>query len=631
MRWLSKIVEGVSRIINFTGMGMLVVIMLLIAVDVGLRFLLNQAILGAYSFVLVEFLLILVFFFGFAYTAIRDRHIKLDLVVSRISPSARTLVGWGTNLASVVLLSLLVWQVLAHANALWQGKVVAEMLPIMPAYPFALLAAVATVFFCLVLLIDLFGSGARALQEGHWHSWLLLLLIVALVSVLYLAPLWFHERFPGAVSPATTGLIGLGLMFLLLASGMYVALGMALVGFLGMVYLSGANAGLGLLELVPFAISSSYTFVVIPLFILIGEFAFAGQMSRDLFVSMRAWFGRLPGGLAVATIAGCAGFAACSGSSMATAATMGSVALPEMKRYGYDPKLATGCIASGGTLGILIPPSTIFVIYAILTEESVGELFIAGIFPGILLAALFGASIYIRASRNIKLGPPGPSTTFKEKMLGLKSGWAVVILFLLVVGGLYSGVFSVSEAAGVGAFTALLIGLVRRRITWRGFTDALLETGQITSMLILVIISATIFGQFMALSRIPSELADFIIGLNVPSLLIIAGLLIMFILFGCIGECMTMMIVSLPVVLPALQALGIDLIWYGVLMVLMMETGSITPPVGLNVFVVSSIAPDVALGDIFRGIFPFLICIFICVGLLMAFPEIALFLPGVLQ
>jgi tripartite ATP-independent transporter DctM subunit len=361
-----------------------------------------------------------------------------------------------------------------------------------------------------------------------------------------------------------------------------------------------------------------------------GQFTLQSQMSGELFNTMRVWLGRLRGGLAMAAIAGCAAFAATSGSSMATTATMAVASLPHMKKYNYASSLATGSIASGGTLGILIPPSIGFIIYGIVTEESIGKLFIAGIFPGILLTALFILTILIITKFNNELGPPGPSTSLKEKVLSIKNVWPVVVLSCLVIGGLYGGVFTSTEAGAIGATGALIIGLVKRRLSFRGIRDSILETGSLSAMIFIIIIGAMIFSTFLAASTIPGKLAASVASLSVPPIFILLAILLFYIILGTFMDINSGLLLTLPVTFPLIIKLGYDPIWFGVISVLILEIGLVTPPVGLNVFVMKGVAPDVPIITIYRGIIPFFLAMLVCLALLILIPKIATFLPSVM-
>ncbi|MFP3929223.1 MAG: TRAP transporter large permease, partial [Desulfobacteraceae bacterium] len=381
------------------------------------------------------------------------------------------------------------------------------------------------------------------------------------------------------------------------------------------------------LGITPLAEGSSYTLSVIPLFVLMGQFAFMSGISRDIYKTVYTWMGHLRGGLAMATIVACSGFAAICGSSLATGATMGMVAIPEMKKYNYDPRLATGCIAAGGTIGILIPPSIGFVLYGILTEQSIGKLFMAGFIPGIMLGLLFILAVYVQCRINPAMGPCGPSTTWKQKIMSLGGTWGMLLLFFIVMGGIYLGIFTPTEAAGVGAFGAFLFALLKRKLTWVTLVQSLKETGKTTAFIFLIIIGANIFSSFLGLTRLPMDLADFMAGLPLPRSLILVAIILVYVALGCVMDCYAIMILTVPILFPVIEALQFDPIWFGVLMVIVLEVGLITPPVGLNVFVIKGAAPDVPLTTIFKGIWPFLLAAVLAIILIMVFPSIATFIP----
>ena len=406
------------------------------------------------------------------------------------------------------------------------------------------------------------------------------------------------------MNPVSIGIIGILLLFLLLALRMQIGFSMAVVGFLGFTVLVSFTSSFSILGMEPFKTGSNYGLTVIPLFILMGQFANYSRMGFEIYQTVYRWIGFLPGGLSMATVGACAGFAAISGSSLATAATMGMVALPEMKRFKYDDSLATGCIAAGGTLGILIPPSTVMIIYGILTEQPIATLFIAGIIPGVLLSGLFVITIYIMTKYKPALGPPGPRSTVKEKIYSLKDTWSILCLFFLVIGGLYAGWFTPTEAAGVGAFGALMITLIKRRLTWDNLTESLVETTRTTAMVFAILIGANIFGYFLTVSQIPDQLSGWIAELGLNRYVVMSILIFVYIILGCFMEGLAIMILTIPIIYPMVIGMGFDPIWFGIIITLVMEMSLITPPVGINVFIISGVARDVPMYTIFRGVSP---------------------------
>jgi tripartite ATP-independent transporter DctM subunit len=430
------------------------------------------------------------------------------------------------------------------------------------------------------------------------------------------------------VSGGTIGLIGVAVLLLLLALRLPVAFAMFLVGFAGIWVLNGWNAAMGLLASETFTLASSPELVVIPLFILMGNVASSTGMSRQLYDAAYAVVGQFRGGLASATVIGCGGFAALSGSSVASALTMGKVSLAEMERYNYDPRLSTGVVAAGGTLGILIPPSTGFVIYAILTEQSIGRLFLAGVIPGLLLLMLFVLLITVLCALRPHYGPPGPRTSLAEKGRALGGAAPILAVILLTIGGIYGGLFSPVEAAAVGAGLVMLYGVLTRSLTLGAMRDAGRDSVVTTATVMLILIAAHLINPFLALSHIPQVVGDALAALNLGTLGTLAVILAVYMVLGCFLEGFAMLVLTLPIFFPVILEVGIDPIWFGVLVVLTLEMGLISPPVGLNVFIVKSVAPKVALGQIFRGVAPFWLAMLVALAILVAFPQLSLFLPS---
>lgn len=404
-----------------------------------------------------------------------------------------------------------------------------------------------------------------------------------------------------------------------------IALGIA--GSLGYMALSGLDATLNLLGSIPFEIGYNYDLSIIALFVLMGNFAMVSGMSRDLYDMARSLVGHWPGGLASATVVGCAGFAAVSGSSLASAVTMGRVALPQMKRYEYDPQLATGCVAAGGTLGILIPPSTGFIIYAILTEESIGQLFLAGVLPGIILTGLFMVTIALLTWWRPEMGPKVERLPWAERMKSVGRSSSLVAIVFVVLGGIYLGVFTPVEAAAIGAFLTFLLTAIRGKLTVETMNYCVLETIKTFAFVYLIVIGAFLFNPFLAVTHIPNNLAGFISTLDLANVWILLFIVLGYIVLGTFLEGIAMMVLTIPIVYPMIINMGYDPIWFGVLLVVVLEMSLISPPLGLNVFVVKGIADGVPMNEIFKGVIPFWGAMLVCAALLIAFPQIALFLP----
>ncbi len=433
------------------------------------------------------------------------------------------------------------------------------------------------------------------------------------------------------MSLTAIGITGIIVLVIMLFSNMPVGFVMGFLGFLGFGYVRGLDPALSLLARDVFEVFSSYGLTVVPLFVFMGQIAFHSGISRRLYDSAYVLLGSRRGGLAMATVGACAGFSAISGSTNATAATMATVTLPEMKRYKYDMSLATGTVAAAGSLGILIPPSVIFIVYGILTEQSIGKLFAAGILPGILLTFLFLLTIYLRVLKNPDLAPPGPKTSWSEKFRSFVGVLETLLIFGMVMGGIFFGIFTPTEAAAAGAFLTIALALVRRQLTWKGFVASLADTTRISCMVMVIVTGAVIFGHFMAITRLPYELANWVSSLPLPSYAIMGVIILVYLFGGCFMDALAMIMLTIPIFFPVAVALGYDPIWFGVVIVLITEMGVITPPVGVNVYVVYGVAKDVPLETIFKGVFPMLLALLVCNLMLLFFPQIALFLPGLMR
>ncbi|WP_346897669.1 TRAP transporter large permease [uncultured Roseibium sp.] len=423
------------------------------------------------------------------------------------------------------------------------------------------------------------------------------------------------------------GLSGLGAMFILMILRMPVGMAMLAVGYFGTLILNGDRSANALLVTETFSATSNYSLTVVPLFILMGNIASVAGFSSRLYEAAFAWVGWLRGGLASASIIGCAAFAAVSGSSVATAVTIGKVALPEMKRFGYSDALSTGSIAAGGTLGFLIPPSTGFVLYAILTEESIGQLFMAGILPGILLTAFFMITVGLITLVDPDAGRPGEAVPFARRFTALLRAAPLLIVIVVSIGGIYLGVFTPVEAAGVGAGLVILMAFFSGKLKGDALVKAVVDTVRTTAMLYLIVIGAGILNPFLALTHLPATLGEAMTSAGLGPYGVLLMIVIAYLVLGMFMDGLAMLVVTIPIFFPIVTALGFDPIWFGVVAVIVIEMGMITPPVGLNVFVVKSVAGDVPMGTIFKGVLPFWLAMAACLATIVAFPSIALMIP----
>lgn len=433
------------------------------------------------------------------------------------------------------------------------------------------------------------------------------------------------------MSPEMVGVLGVVLLIVLFMLRVQIGIALLLVGLAGYTYLTRVNVGLAQLGMSSYGTTASYNMSVMPLFILMGMLLSFSGLGRDLYRAMNSWLGRIRGGLAIATVGACAIFAAISGSNNATTATMATVALPEMRRYNYNPKMATAVIAAGGTLGVLIPPSVILVLYGGLTNEPIGKLLIAGLIPGLLQMLLFMATIYLQVRIDPTLAPLSADTERIGKLESLIKIWPVLLVFSISIGGIYFGFFTPTEGGGVGAAGAFLLALISKRLSFKALKDALDETLRVNAMIFLILIGATIFGQFFAVTKIPMEAASFIGGLHISRYLIVAGILVVYLILGCFMEGIAIMVLTVPIIYPIITHLGFSGIWFGVVLTMMLNIGALTPPVGISVYVMSSFAKDVPMQDIFRGVMPLLASMIFCVILVTIFPQIITFLPSLMK
>lgn len=426
-------------------------------------------------------------------------------------------------------------------------------------------------------------------------------------------------------------ILGFAGMFLLMALRVPIGIAMGVNGVLGFGALSGMGPAMNLLGNVPLSVLTDYNLAVIPMFILMGSLASQSGMSSELFTAGRAWFGHRRGGLAYASIAACGGFAAINGSSVATAATMTQVALPEMRRAGYQPGFSAGLIAAGGTLGIMIPPSTIFVLYGVMTEVDIAQLFAAGVVPGLMAVVFYFLVVQYLGWRYPHMLPLGEAHSWRERFASLRDLWAVLLLFAFVLGGIYGGLFTVQEAAGIGATGTLAIGVLRRRLGVAQIRTALIDSLRVSSAIMMIVLGAFLFGYFLTITQFTQQAVEWLVALPIGAYGVLALVMVGYFVLGAVMDELAMILLTVPIVFPAMTQLGFDPVWFGVIIVMAVTFGMICPPVGMNVFVISSIARDIPLGKIYRGTMPFIAVDIVRLILLCAFPGLALWLPRLLH
>ncbi len=613
------------KTINAIGAAAISLVVLLTFIDVFMRYVLNRPIKGTVE--LVEFGMVLIIFLGGAYCQLTKAHVGIDLILTRLSSRGQVMVNIVTYGLYICILGLIIQQSIPECVYLVQVHQLSSMLKV----PIVWIAAIVP-FGCIMLLIlvlrdflDYIAEGLK-LQVGK-ALWLSLtgifIVLFALLALWGTFPLW-------KMTPVMAGLVGIIIMLVFFFTGMPVAFVLAMVGFLGLAHLSGLTASFHILGVTFYTTVANYQWSCIPFFVIMGFLCFYASFSADLYTAAYKWVGHLPGGLAMATVVACAAFAAVTGDVIAATLAMGAVALPEMRRYKYSDTLATGVIAAGGTLGPLIPPSIIFIIYALLTEQSIGQLFIAGIMPGILLVVLWMVQIYISCRRNPMMGPPGEKASWGERVTSLKAVGPIIVIFLLVIGGIYGGLFTPTEAGAIGAVGALIIGLVMKRFNRKKLVDSLLDTGRTSSMSFFVLCGAMVFSYFLGASKLTPTIANYIASIAMPPIFVIIAMLVVLLILGCFMSALAMIMITVPIFAPVVASLGFDMIWFGVLITLMTNLGNITPPYGISLFVLT-ITAKVPIGVLFKGVIPFVVTNLVGVAIIVAFPQIAIWLPNVLK
>ncbi len=625
-RAIQKVSFPASLVANRVSQGILIIMMLLVTADVLLRSLFNYPIPGSYE--LVQFMLLSVIFLGLAHTEAQGNHLAVDFVYKKLSEKTQNFITMTGHFMCLAVFSIITWQSIVGGLANKKMGEVSGILSI-PLFPFYWVVALGSGLLTLNYLVRSLDSLHTIQVDVKKKAWIYYTVAGILLFLFFFAP-WWLNLLPWEIGPGTIGGISIILMLFFIFSGLYLGPVLAALAFVGIAYLSSLQGGLSLMSSAPYTTSSAYTYSTLPLFILMGMFCFHANLGSDIYFTLRQWVGRMPGGLAMATVGGCAGFAAVSGSSLATAATMGTVALPEMRKYKYNEGLATGCIAAGGSLGILIPPSIALIIYAQMAEEGIGELFIAGIIPGLLEASLYLLVIYILCTLRPSFGPKAPSSTWKEKITSLKGASGILSLFALVIGGIYAGLFTPSEAAGMGASGGLLLGLGMKRLTWPKIKEAIASSINTTTMLFLMIIGAEVFAKLVTMTDIPIELGDLVSRLQMPDMVILIIMLLLYALLGTIMPIFLVIILTVPIFLPLVVGMGFSPIWFGIMMIMIIELGSASPPFGINIFVMKSVAGDIPLVTIYKGILPFIIADFVRIALVLFIPALALFLPSLM-
>ena len=595
--------------------------LLLTVIDVTGRFVFNMPVLG--SIELIELLMAIATFPIFCWVQQHGGHLRVDLIFSQFPRKWQNIFDVLTTGLASVFMCILAYHMFFEVTDAMEMESATVLLGIRQ-WPFILYAAICLSIFSFLLIVQTCVYFHKACEHGGTLFAVAAALFVAALTAIPF--IWAATSF-GFEKYVLAGLM-MCYMFVFLLIGMPIGLAMATVGLQRLLLtMPMPDMALAMAAGTPFHSVSQYTMSVVPMFILMGEIALHGDISTDLFNVANKWLGHLPGGLAVATICGCAGFAAVCGESLPTAMTMATVSLPAMREKNYDPAFATSCLCVGGPLGILIPPSMGFIIYSIITEESVGRLFMAGIIPGILLTAVLCLIVIFRALRHPELAPRGDRHSFRERVVCLPGVLPMLFLFVVIIGGILTGICTPTEGGAIGGFAALLYCIARRRITVKKLWESLGATAKLTGLIFVILMGVNILNALLSTSRLPFMLSEFIMAAGFGKYTFMLAVVIMYLILGMLMNVIPMIMLTLPAIFPAVQALGFDPIWFGVVVVVLMELGQVTPPIGVIVFAMSTIVPDVPMGRIFKHVTPFFFGILLVILLLIAFPDIALWLP----
>jgi tripartite ATP-independent transporter DctM subunit len=616
-----------SRWVNAIGTALIFVMVGLTFVDVIMRYLFTAPINSAYEITAVT--LIVAVFFTAAHTQNKKSHIRVDVLTSKLNTKWFLVVDFFNNLMGTGLLALIVWQTITltlfffgrhayHADSLkWVS------------WPFAAIIIFGSILMGLLYLRDLLKNISMALKSRlSWFQWLMMLGIALVLIVL--AALWAQKGL-WQVNLAIVGFVGLIVFLAFLLAGIPIWMSMLVPAFLFIAHIRGPDAALNMLGRGLYTNTGQFVWATVPFFVIMGYFCLHSRIGEDLYILVYRWIGHIRGGLAIATTTACTGFAAIVGDSISSIATMTSVAMPQMKKYKYDDRLSTGSIAGGSIIGPVIPPSIPFIVYGLITGVSVGKLFIAGIIPGLILGLAFAITITLWCRINPKVGPAGEMTEWRLRIRSLTASAPILILFFLVIGGIYGGVFSPSEGGAMGAVGALIIGLVMRRFTWQKIWRSALDTAKLLAMLLLIVNGATLFSRFVAWCNISGAVSDALTGLGLHGIALIILIFIVFTILGFFVDVLTLTLIGIPIVHPIAVAQGADPLWFALTMVLVLILGSLTPPVGINLFTMKGMAPEIPMGKIYRGAIPFVLATIVVIVIIIAVPSLVTWLPGTLK
>lgn len=624
--FLRRMLDWPGRISIYIGAAAIALMMGITAADVFLRNVFSMVVPG--SMEITGLMTILVTFCAIGVVEIERNHIQVDLVLKSLPETLRRPTVAGGLMVTLMIIVVTAIQVIRQAEYLFSNRIVTGVLEL-PEWPFVAVAAIFAILMVLALLANLADALAEVFELRSRRANIamtLWVLIVALISYTCFKP----DLLQSWLSRDVLGLTSIVICFVLIFLGVHVAAAMAVTAFMGMSLLIMPAASLTSLGTTTIAVVSDPTWSVVPLFTWMGLIVVASGFAQELYKAAYRWIGRMPGGLASASTVACAGLSSIVGDTLSGVYSMGSIALPQMRAYGYDMKLATASIACAATIGVMIPPSIAFIVYGMITEVSIGKLFIAGLLPGILFAVILISLITVRAALNPSLAPRGEKSSWAERLHASRSAWPIILLMLLVLGGIYGGVVTPNEAAGLGVLGAIVIALFMRRLTLEAFWHSITQTLRLTAGIIIIFTFAMVFSRFIAISGLTQRLADLVISLELGKYQIVIAILVFYIVIGMFMNALPALVLTVPLFFPIAMSAGFDPVWFGVLVVIMVELGVVTPPVGVNVFAISALAKDVPMYDIFKGVLPFWIAYLVLIGLIIIFPGIALFLPSLM-
>jgi tripartite ATP-independent transporter DctM subunit len=626
LRGFNKRFDPIVRWLMYIAGAVLFLYVCFMFLDVFLRYLFNKPI--PYDVDITQEILSLLCFFSVGYAQLMKGHVCVDLFTGRLKPRAALTLSTAMYIVCVVLTGVMVWQGVLNAMHYYHAGIITY--GGLPLFPASVIMPFGLVFLCIVFIRDLFNKFVEC-RQNHFGVVRWLLMVVLPVAFLVITALGMYQVFK-PISSFSAGIWTLVLLFVLIFLGMPIGFALFTVAVILMGYVSGPKPGFMAMGPTLFTHVTSYTWIVIPLYILMSYFILVGGLGTAAFWGCYKWIGHIRGGLAMAVVAGSTALAAVVGTGTAATVTMGLIAFPEMRKYKYADSLATGCVAAGATLGPIIPPSLPFIVYGILTETSIGALFIAGVIPGVLLAVSFVAVILVAVRIKPELGPAAPKTPWGERIRSIPVFGPIVLLFLIVIGGIYAGIFTVMEGGGIGAFGSLMIALASRKNNWKNFKEAHTETMKFVGMVFVMVVGSVIIGNSLGASGVSAWIGKLCVESGLSGVTIVVILLIVYMLFGLVADAPVIIMLTIPVLWSMLEQMGVDLIWFGVLGALVGGLGGISPPYAMGIFVLRAIAcPDVPLGTMFRGILPFCLSTIVVAALVVAFPSLATWLPTVMR